>query len=78
VRSRASVRDEILIATVDATESKQLGERFGITGFPTIKFFPKGSTTAQDYDGGRTADTIVSWVNKKIGMCHRYTVGGGS
>jgi len=36
-------------------------------GYPTIKFFPKGSTKAEDYQGGRTADTIVSWVNEKVG-----------
>ncbi len=27
------------IAKVDATENKELGERFGIKGFPTLKFF---------------------------------------
>ena len=27
------------IAKVDATENKALGERFGVKGFPTIKFF---------------------------------------
>jgi protein disulfide-isomerase A1 len=27
------------IAKVDVTENKELGERFGIKGFPTLKFF---------------------------------------
>ena len=27
------------IAKVDATENKALGERFGVKGFPTLKFF---------------------------------------
>ena len=26
-----------------------------------------GSTTPEDYTGGRTAETIVDWVNDKIG-----------
>jgi len=38
-----------------------------VKGYPTIKYFPKGSTTPEDYNGGRTADTIISWVNEKIG-----------
>jgi len=27
------------LAKVDTTENKELGERFGIKGFPTLKFF---------------------------------------
>jgi thiol-disulfide isomerase/thioredoxin len=27
------------LAKVDVTENKELGERFGIKGFPTLKFF---------------------------------------
>ena len=34
-------------------------------GYPTLKFFKNG--VAQDYNGGRTADTIVSWIQKKSG-----------
>jgi len=59
--------DDIIIAAVDATESKNLASKFEIKGFPTIKFFPKGSTKAEEYTGGRTAETITSWINQKIG-----------
>ncbi len=44
-----------------------MASKFGVQGYPTIKFFPKGSTSPEDYNGGRTADTIVSWVNDKVG-----------
>ena len=37
-----SVKGEIKVAKVDATENKRLGERFGVRGYPTIKFFPAG------------------------------------
>ena len=36
--------DNIIIAKVDADAHKALGKQFGVTGFPTLKFFPKGST----------------------------------
>jgi len=29
----------LFVAKVDVTENKELGERFGIKGFPTLKFF---------------------------------------
>lgn len=53
---------------MDATAQTALGQRFEVKGFPTLKFFPKGSTTPVDYDGGRTADTLTSWMNKKTGL----------
>lgn len=59
--------DDVVIGALDATESKDSATKYGIQGFPTIKWFPKGSTVAEEYDGGRTADSIVSWVNKKVG-----------
>ena len=47
------------------TENEALGKQFDIKGFPTIKYFKNGKPS--DYNGGRTATEIVSWVNKKSG-----------
>lgn len=63
--------DGVVIAAVDATENMELADKFGVKGYPTIKYFPKGSTEAQEYNGGRTADTIVSWVNEKAGTSRK-------
>ena len=60
--------DDIIIAAIDATANPKMGEKFGVKGFPTIKYFPKGKATAEEYSGGRTADTIISWVNNKVGL----------
>ena len=60
--------DDIVLAAFDATTDQAIGGRYEIKGFPTIKYFPKDKVdTPEDYDGGRTADTIVKWVNNKIG-----------
>nr|ALS04494.1 protein disulfide isomerase [Acartia pacifica] len=55
----------ILLGKVDATVESSLGEKFEIRGYPTLKFFRNGK--AVEYSGGRTADTIVSWLEKKTG-----------
>lgn len=51
---------------MDATEEKELGARFAIAGFPTLKWFVDGEP-ALDYGGGRSVDDIVNWVKKKTG-----------
>ena len=56
---------EIVLAKVDADKHKDLGTKFGVKGFPTIKWFSEG--TASDYSGGRTDETIVSWIKKRLG-----------
>ena len=50
---------DIILAAVDATAVASLAKKFDVKGYPTIKYFPKGSTKAEEYDGGRSADTII-------------------
>ena len=53
----------IHIAKLDATENSQTASRFGVSGYPTLKYFVAKDPT--EYTGGRTEDTIVSWVQKR-------------
>jgi len=60
-----SQQSAVRLGKVDATLQAELGERFKIRGYPTLKFFVDG--TPVEYGGGRTADEIVQWVVKKSG-----------
>lgn len=42
------LRSRVLIAKVDADAHRSLGERFGVRGFPTIKWFPRGKAAAPE------------------------------
>jgi len=55
----------VKLAKVDATVHSALGQKFGVQGYPTLKFFRSGSP--MDYEGGRKAPEIISWVEKKSG-----------
>lgn len=60
-----SYEPKVVIAKVDATAENELGTKFGVQGFPTLKWFVDGE--AMEYGGGRDQKTIVSWVKKKTG-----------
>ncbi len=53
----------IYLGEVDATIHKELGSRFGVKGYPTIKFFIGGEPI--EYKGGRDEAGIIEWLNKK-------------
>jgi len=59
------MKSDIKLAKVDATVETKLAEKYGVQGFPTIKFFKKG--TPIDYGGGRTGEEIITWLDKKTG-----------
>jgi len=59
----------VALAKVDATEEKEVASRFGVRGYPTLKWFVNGKDT--EYNGGRTAAEIVQWINKKTGPSYK-------
>lgn len=71
--------DNVVIAKVDAEaeNARAIAAAQGITGYPTIKFFPKGADPkdAVPYQGPRSEEALVYFVNKQAGT-HR-AIGGG-
>lgn len=67
----------VLIAKVDceAPNAKATAEEAGVKSYPTINFYPKGSTEAIPYTGGRSEADLISFMNEKAGT-HR-SIGGG-
>lgn len=67
----------VLVAKVDAEaeNSKATAQEQGVSSYPTIKFFPKGSTEPESYSGGRTEKDLVDFLNEKAGT-HRAPGGG--
>ena len=54
-----------VLAKVDATEEKDLASKYGVRGFPTLKYFTGDIENPSDYSGGRTENTIVSWLTQR-------------
>lgn len=64
----APFSDQVLLAKVNADQHRHLGQRFHIGGYPTLLWFPKGSQQPQNFDAGRDAGSILSFVERKTGI----------
>ncbi|CAM9375613.1 unnamed protein product [Choristocarpus tenellus] len=71
--------EEVVVAKVDATEEQSLAQRFGVTGYPSLKFFAAGKDSIGDepevYQGGRDLPSLVGFLNEKA-HCFRTADGG--
>merc|ERR1719410_2340493 len=55
-----------LVADVDCTtEGQPLCEKFGVRGYPTIKY--GDPTELKDYNGGRTYDDLKKFADENLG-----------
>jgi len=61
----------VKVAKLDADKHRDLASKHEIQGFPTIKFFPAGSTKGESYEGGRTAQDLTDFLNKRVGTTVR-------
>jgi protein disulfide-isomerase A6 len=67
-KAATELKGKVKLGAVDATVNTIIASKYGVQGYPTIKFFPAGkksSSKIQDYDGGRTSQDIVNWANEK-------------
>ncbi|KAH0565153.1 hypothetical protein GP486_001465 [Trichoglossum hirsutum] len=60
--------ERLVIGKVDADEHKSLGKRFGVQGFPTLKWFDGKSETPEDYNGGRDLESLANFITEKTGI----------
>jgi len=70
VAADPKLSSRIVIAKVDADAHRSLGERYGVRGFPTIKYMPRGKAptqeNAEDYQGARSAEAFLEFLQSKI------------
>ena len=57
----------VLIGDADCTEGgKDLCEKFGVQGYPTLKYFSDGNMSGEDYQGGRDYDSLKKFIVDKL------------
>jgi len=61
-------KGKVVVAKVDADGAgKPLGQKYGVTGFPTLKWFDAEGTVSE-YEGGRDLTALVEFITKKTGI----------
>ena len=67
-RLRAEEPRALFAAKCDATlpSTKAMSERYGVTGFPTLLLFRKGSRGPKPYMGDRSAEALASFVRESL------------
>ncbi|KAF8349122.1 thioredoxin-like protein [Amanita rubescens] len=64
----ANSKDKVVIAKVDADgNGKPLGQKYGVSGFPTLKWFSADGKD-EPYEAGRDLDTLAAFVTQKSGV----------
>mmetsp|Transcript_9216 Transcript_9216/g.30412 ORF Transcript_9216/g.30412 Transcript_9216/m.30412 type:complete len:168 (+) Transcript_9216:177-680(+) len=60
--------DTTIIVDVDCTapESESLCQRFGVKGYPTLKYFVAGDKSGKAYEQGRDFASMESFVKSKL------------
>nr|CCC91291.1 putative protein disulfide isomerase [Trypanosoma congolense IL3000] len=60
---------DLIIANVDAddTTNSELAKRYKVEGYPTLVFLPKGKKESVPYEGDRSLDAMLKFVNEKTG-----------
>ncbi|XP_054790558.1 protein disulfide-isomerase like 2-1-like [Prosopis cineraria] len=67
VATAFKLEENVVIANIDADQHKDIAEKYGVSGYPTLKFFPRSNKAGEDYDGGRDLDDFVTFINEKSG-----------
>ncbi len=69
-QAATQLKGQVKVGKVDATEEQQLAQQYGISGYPTIKYWEYGAgkkkSNVKDYQSGRTASDIVNFAQKLL------------
>lgn len=56
----------VLIGDADCTVQKAMCDKFGVRGYPTIKYFVDGDKEGQDYSGGRDYGSLEKFAKDTL------------
>lgn len=64
----AHLKDKVTIGAVNADGHKILGKKYGIEGFPTLKWFDGKGGEVVEYSYSRDLEGLTKWVEERTGL----------
>ena len=77
-KAAAALKGVVKVGAVNADDHKDLGGRYGVRGFPTIKIFGANKNKPEDFNGARTAQGLVDAALQAAKAKVKASLGGGS
>lgn len=77
-KAATALKGVVKVGAVDADAHKSLGGQFGVQGFPTIKIFGANKRSPSDFNGQRTAQSIVDAALSEVKSKVKAAMNGGS
>jgi len=68
-KAATQLKGKVKLGALDATVHQIKAQQYEVRGYPTIKYFAAGkkdSSSAEEYNGGRTESDIVNWALEKL------------
>ncbi|KAG0475705.1 hypothetical protein HPP92_015391 [Vanilla planifolia] len=59
------LEEDIIFANIDSDNYRDLAEKHGVSGYPTMKFFPKSNKIGEHYVGGHDLSSLVTFINER-------------
>jgi protein disulfide-isomerase-like protein len=59
--------DHVVVAKIDCDAQKEKCGAYDVSGYPTLKWFPKDNKEGEKYEGARDIDAFVTFINNKAG-----------
>ncbi|ABO95825.1 predicted protein, partial [Ostreococcus lucimarinus CCE9901] len=57
----------VVIGDVDCTKQESLCQKYGVQGYPTLKYFTGAtSATGDAYQGGRDFEALQTWASENL------------
>ena len=62
-------KDKVIIAKIDCTVEDKVCSKFGVSGYPTLKYWTKDTAADKpsDYQGGRSLDDLSDFITEELG-----------
>jgi hypothetical protein len=78
IKNKYSNNSDVAVIDFEMSFLSKLKNVGDISGFPTIKYINRKKNIIEPYEGERTSEALVEWINSKLSESNKKMSGGGN